>query len=64
MKNKVKSVRRLQYMSQEELAAKANVSRQTIFSVENGRVIPSLKVAQQIAKALGSTVDDIFFETV
>lgn len=64
MNNKVKSLRRLKNMSQEELAKKADVSRQTIFAVENGLRIPTLRVAWQIAEALGSTVDDIFLEIV
>lgn len=50
-------------MSQEKLAEKVGVSRQTINAIESGKQIPSVFVALKLAEALDSTVDDLFFFT-
>lgn len=66
MGNKIKERREEIRMTQEELAQKSGVSRQTISALENGidRNTTS-KTLLAIATALGSTVDSIFFaETV
>jgi molybdate-binding protein/DNA-binding XRE family transcriptional regulator len=47
-------------LSQEQLAQASGVSRQAIAGVESGRWAPSLKVALAIARALGSSVEEIF----
>ncbi len=49
-------------MSQTELAEKAGVTRQTIGLIEAGEFNPSLKLCIAICKALGVTLDDIFWE--
>jgi len=49
-------------MTQEELAAKSGVSRATISALENGKPISTTKTLVNIAKALGTSVDKIFFE--
>lgn len=49
-------------MSQTELAQKAGVTRQTIGLIEAGEFNPSLKLCIAICRALGVTLDDIFWE--
>jgi putative transcriptional regulator len=47
-------------MSQGELASALGVSRQTINSIENGRYLPSLPLALDIARKFGEAVEAIF----
>lgn len=47
-------------MTQADLAARVGVTRQTIIAIEAGKYSPSLEVAFQIARALGTTLDDVF----
>jgi putative molybdopterin biosynthesis protein len=47
-------------LSQESLAARLGVSRQFIGAVESGRSLPSVRVAVDLAKALGTTVEALF----
>ncbi len=47
-------------MTQQELASKAGVTRQTIITIENGRYCPSLKLAFKIAGAFGMRIEDVF----
>lgn len=49
-------------MSQTELAKKAGVTRQTIGLIESGEFNPSIKLCVAICKALGCTLNDIFWE--
>ena len=61
MKTKIKYIRHERGISQEDLAKKANVSRQTISALENGRYNPSLILAHKITKILGCNyVEDVF----
>ena len=57
-------IRRLRFdhdeMTQQELAARVGVTRQTIIALESGRYNPSLVLALRIAKAFGETVENIF----
>lgn len=48
-------------ITQEELAEKVDVSRQTIHSIENGKFNPSVKLALQIAKFFECNVEDVFY---
>lgn len=61
MKN-IKDRREALHMSQEDLAAKANVSRVSIARYEAGERIPNVDVAARIAAALGCTVDELIHE--
>lgn len=61
MQNQIKEKRMQKHLTQEELAKMANVSRTHLAEIENGNAIPSILVAQRIAKALKSKVDTIFF---
>jgi putative transcriptional regulator len=47
-------------MTQEELAQKVEVSRQTIIAIEKGNYSPSLELAFKIAKAFGVTIQEVF----
>jgi putative transcriptional regulator len=47
-------------MTQQELADKVGVTRQTIFSIEKGRYNPSVGLALRLARALGVRVEDLF----
>ena len=58
------NVRRLRFdngeMTQQQLADKAGVTRQTIIAIESGKYAPSLPLAFRIAKAFGVGVEDVF----
>ncbi|KUO78748.1 MAG: Cro/Cl family transcriptional regulator [Desulfosporosinus sp. BRH_c37] len=63
MKNlKLKSARAILDMSQEQLAEVVGVTRQTIGMIEAGKFNPSLQLCTAICKALGKTLDEIFWE--
>ena len=47
-------------MTQEELARRAGVTRQTIIALEAGKYVPSLALAFRIARVFGVTVEDVF----
>ena len=57
-------IRRLRFdndeMTQEELANHAGCTRQTIIALEQGKYVPSITLAFQIARAFGVTVEDVF----
>ena len=48
-------------MSQQELADRVGVTRQTIFSVEKGKFVPSALLALKIARTFNKTFEEIFF---
>lgn len=60
MKNHIKSLRKMKKLSQEELAERCNVSRQTINAIENDKYDPSLVLAFALANILEITVDELF----
>ncbi|HUU64964.1 MAG TPA: helix-turn-helix transcriptional regulator [Dehalococcoidales bacterium] len=60
MRNKLKVYRAMHDSTQEELAAKLDVTRQTIISVEKGKYDPSLELAFRIAGLFQATIEDIF----
>ena len=57
-------IRRLRFdndqMTQQQLADKAGVTRQTIIAIEAGKYSPSLALAFRIADALGVSIQDVF----
>ena len=61
--NRLKEERTRQGLSQAELAARVRVSRKTINTVENRVFAPSAVLALRLAKALGTTVERLFFLT-
>lgn len=60
MENRIKELRTRLGMTQDELSSLANVRRETIVFLEQNKYNPSLKLAHDVAKALGSTIDEIF----
>ena len=60
MKNRLEELRKARNISQEELAAALEVSRQTIGSLERGRYNPSILWAFKIARYFDLTIEDIF----
>ena len=63
MKNlKLKSARAALDLSQEELAKKCGVSRQTISAIEKGDYNPSVNLCITICRELGNTLNDLFWE--
>ena len=60
MKTRIKELRARHDMTQDDLARKIGVRRETILFIENGKYIPSLKLAHDIAKILKTTVDELF----
>ena len=57
-------IRRLRFdhdeMTQKELASRVGCTRQTIIALEQGKYVPSMTLAFQIARTFGVTVEDVF----
>ena len=63
MKNlKLKSARAAKDLSQQQLAELVGVSRQTINAIEKGDYNPTINLCRAICKALGKTLDELFWE--
>lgn len=60
MKNIIRERRKEIGLSQEELAKKCGVSRQTVNAIENNKYDPTLMLAFNLAKELNTTVDKLF----
>ena len=60
MENKIKIFRAMSSMTQEDLANKVKVTRQTIIAIEKNKYNPSLELAMKIAKTFGQPIDKIF----
>ena len=60
MKNRLEEIRKERGVTQEELAASLEVSRQTIGSLENGRYNPSILLAFKIARYFQMSIEEIF----
>jgi len=59
-KNRLKEYRDRKGMTQEQLADKVAVTRQTIISIENGRYVPSLELALKLALVFRCKVEELF----
>ena len=63
MKNlKLKSARAALDWSQQQLADAVGVSRQTVNAIEKGDYNPTIKLCPAICRALGKTLDELFWE--
>ena len=60
MKTRIKEFRAKYNWTQEDLARKVGVRRETIVFLEKGKYNPSLQLAYNIAKALKTTLDELF----
>jgi len=61
MKNRLKVARAEMDLTQEELAQRVGVSRQSINAIESGRYVPSTVLALKMARVFGKPVEEIFF---
>jgi len=59
-KTRIKEFRARYDMTQEDLARKVGVRRETISFLERGKYNPSLKLAHDVAKALDTSIDELF----
>ena len=63
MKNlRLKSARAALDLSQEDLAKKVGVCRQTINAIEKGDYNPTINLCKEICKVLGKTLDELFWD--
>lgn len=60
MKTRIKEYRAKLNLTQEQLAKKVDVRRETIVFLEQGKYNPSLELAHKVAKALKTTIEDLF----
>jgi putative transcriptional regulator len=60
MENIIREKRRELGLSQDELARRCGVSRQTVNAIENDKYDPTLSLAFRLAQELGTTVDGLF----
>ncbi len=60
MKNKIRELRARDRLTQEELASRTKVTRQTINAIENGKYDPTLPLAFRIARVFKLRVDEVF----
>jgi len=60
MRTRIKELRARHDLTQEDLAKKVGVRRETILYLEKGKYNPSLKLAHEVAKALKTTINDLF----
>jgi dna-binding protein len=60
MNNRIRALRTEKGLSQEELARRCGVTRQTVNAIENNKYDPTLSLAFRLADELGTTVDALF----
>lgn len=61
VKNRLKVFRAMKNLTQEELADRVGVTRQTIIAIENNKYLPSLELAFKIANFFKVDLEEIFF---
>jgi len=59
-RTRIKELRARYDLTQDDLAKKVGVRRETILYLEKGKYNPSLRLAHEIAQALKTTIDDLF----
>jgi putative transcriptional regulator len=60
MKNNIKVYRAIHNLTQENLAEKVGVTRQTINAIEKGKYDPSLDLAFKLARFFNASIEDVF----
>ena len=60
MQTRIRELRAMRRISQEELAAAVGTTRQTITSIETGKYVASLPLAYKIARYFGLSIEDVF----
>ena len=61
MQNRIKELRARHHLTQQQLAEKIGVRRETIVFLEMGKYNPSLKLAWQIAQLFQCPIEEVFF---
>lgn len=60
MKNKIKVLRVIHGITQDDLAKALEVSRQTVQAIENDKYLPTLTLGFKIARFFGKTIEEVF----
>ncbi len=60
IKNKIAEFRKIKDITQQQLADKVGVSRQTIISLENGKYNPSINLAYCISRLFDKSIEEVF----
>jgi putative transcriptional regulator len=63
MENRLKELRARFNLTQNDLAKKVGVRRETIIFLEKGKYMPSLKLAHDVAQVFGKTIEEVFIFT-
>ncbi|MCZ4407666.1 helix-turn-helix transcriptional regulator [Cryomorphaceae bacterium 1068] len=61
MQNRLREIRMSENLSQQALAERTGVSRQSIHAIEKGKYVPSTELALKICRELKKKVEEIFF---
>jgi len=59
--NRLREIRLDTGLTQENLAGKVGVTRQTIIAVEKGKFVPSVKLALELASVLNTSLENVFW---
>jgi putative transcriptional regulator len=59
--NRLKEARVTKNLTQESLARAVGVTRQSIIAIEKGKYVPSVRLALELAQALETSLEDIFW---
>ena len=60
MRSRLREFRAKYRMTQEDLARRVGVTRRTIIAIENGKYLPSLRLAFKLAKVFNVKIEDLF----
>ena len=60
MRNRISELRKERHLTQQDLADRVGVTRQTIISLEGGRYNPSITLAFKLSRTFGQTIEEIF----
>ena len=60
MRNRIAELRKAHRLTQQDLADRVEVTRQTLISLENGRYNPSIALAFKLSRTFGQTIEEIF----
>lgn len=63
IKNNLRTIRQNQNISAEQLANKIFVSKQTIYNIENEKMLPNIGICIRLAECLNVTVEDLFYSS-
>lgn len=61
IKTNIKTYRTIKELTQEDLANRVGVRRETIMRLENAKYNPSLELAVKISKELDATIEELFY---